>query len=186
MSDSRSIDQLIAEIEAGFRPKYVYFWGHTPRKASVVDKSCFSQWFPSPFRVDGVDYSTAEHFMMAGKARLFGDAEMEANILAAEHPNAAKKFGRKVRNFDQAAWAQHRYQIVLQANLAKFQQNPAMRDFLLSTAPRVLVEASPYDRIWGIGMDANHADVADPTKWNGLNLLGFVLMDVRAQLMNGE
>ncbi|MGB1253881.1 MAG: NADAR family protein [Candidatus Promineifilaceae bacterium] len=177
-----SVQLLLDEIEAGFRPKYLHFWGHTPRKANVIDKSCFSQWFPSPFEVDNVTYPTAEHFMMAGKARLFGDDEMLANILAASHPKQAKGFGRKVRGYQQAVWEANRHKIVLQANIAKFSQNQAMGDYLRTTEARVLVEASPYDAIWGIGLRASHANAANPAKWRGLNLLGFVLMDTRSHL----
>ena len=182
MALRQSAETLIHKIEAGFRPKYLCFWGHTPRRADVIDKSCLSQWFPSPFEVDSIHYPTAEHVMMAGKARLFGDDEMLANILVASHPKKAKTFGRKVRGFQQDVWEQHRYPIVLQASIAKFSQNRAMGDFLRGTDPRVLVEASPYDRIWGVGMKANHPDIHHPSKWKGLNLLGFALMEARAHL----
>jgi ribA/ribD-fused uncharacterized protein len=121
--------------------------------------------------------------MMAGKARLFGDEEALARIVAAGHPNAAKKLGRQVRGFDEEAWIRHRWDLVVEGNLAKFGQDAALREYLLGTAGRVLVEASPVDRIWGIGLAAADERSADPERWRGLNLLGFALMEARARLL---
>jgi hypothetical protein len=141
-----------------------------------------SQWWPVTFTVDGVSYPSAEHWMMAGKARLFGDEEGLAAVLRAASPGAVKAAGRKVCGFDEERWAAACYDIVVAGNLAKFGQHPDLRDFLLSTGEKVLVEASPYDRIWGIGMAATNADVERPSAWRGLNLLGFALMEVRERL----
>lgn len=120
--------------------------------------------------------------MMAAKARLFNDAEMEKEILKAATPNQAKALGRKVKNFDPKLWDEHKCQIVTQGNLLKFSQNQKFKDFLLSTGDKVLVEASPYDRIWGIGMLETDSRVENPLLWNGENLLGFALMEVRDEL----
>jgi hypothetical protein len=114
--------------------------------------------------------------------QVVGDDDMLANILAASHPNQAKSFGRKVRNYRYEVWVANRFDIVLQANLAKFGQNVNMRDFLLGTGSRIFVEASPLDRIWGIGLKGDHTDANNPTTWRGLNLLGFVLMETRVRL----
>ena len=114
-----------------------------------MGQGCLSQWFHAEFTVDGDKFATAEHFMMAGKARLFGDDEAHMNVLRSPSPAAAKQVGRTVRHFDEARWNAQRFDIVVQGNIAKFGQNPAMRDFLLSTGDKVLVEASPRDRIWG-------------------------------------
>jgi ribA/ribD-fused uncharacterized protein len=141
-----------------------------------------SQWYPAPFEVDGVRFPTAEHFMMVGKARLFGDDEAERHILDAPKPDRAKGLGRRVRGFDEERWASERYGIVVAGNLAKFGQQPPLREFLLATGDRVLVEASPYDQVWGIGLAAGAPDAASPSRWRGANLLGFALMEVRAQL----
>ncbi len=127
----------------------------------------------------GVRYATAEHFMMAGKARLFGDAESEHRVLSDDDPGKAKGAGRKVKGFDEDTWAAHRYDLVVAANDAKFGQNPPLRAFLRSTGDRVLVEASPYDRIWGIGLSADQPEARTPEHWRGENLLGFALMQVR-------
>ncbi len=161
---------------------YVFFWSHRPKRKTGPDASCLSQWFPAPFVVDGVTYPTAEHWMMAGKARLFGDDVMLAAILRTTDPGEAKAIGRRVRGFDPDAWAAARSPLVEDGNVAKFGQHPALGEFLRSTGRRVLVEASPRDRIWGIGMGAENPDATDPAKWRGLNLLGFALMRARARL----
>jgi len=173
------IQQLITQIEQGERIKFLFFWGHSGAASS---KSCLSQWFIAPFEFEGITFRTAEHWMMAEKARLFEDDEMYQRIVECETPGEAKKLGRKVRNFDPAIWEAHRLDIVIRGNELKFGQNEEMKDFLLSTGNRVLVEASPYDRIWGIGMTQNNEAVEHPRNWKGLNLLGFALMKVREKL----
>jgi ribA/ribD-fused uncharacterized protein len=120
--------------------------------------------------------------MMAQKARLFADDDGLAAVLAARSPGAAKAAGRKVRGFDEVRWAQARYSIVVVGNLAKFTQHADLREFLTATGRKVLVEASPLDRIWGIGMAATNPAAHRPSAWRGANLLGFALMDVRDQL----
>ncbi|WP_370462363.1 NADAR family protein [Nocardiopsis sp. FR6] len=147
-----------------------------------MSASCLSQWWPAGLTVNGVSYRTAEHYMMAAKARLFGDGEAEERILAAGHPRDAKEIGRRVRGFDQRTWEAHRFGIVVEGGVAKFGQNPDLRAFLLGTGSRVLVEASPRDRVWGIGLDARHDDAEVPERWRGLNLLGFALMEARSRL----
>jgi ribA/ribD-fused uncharacterized protein len=162
--------------------KYLFFWGHTPRQANVVDKSCFSQWFPAAFEVAGTTYATAEHWMMAEKARLFGNDEIRRRIIAAQHPNEAKKLGRHVTGFDPQVWDAQKYDLVKAGNYHKFSQHPPLQAYLLATGTRVLVEASPVDTIWGIGLAADSPDAANPAGWQGPNLLGFALMEVRDQL----
>jgi len=177
-----NVDELIAWLANGGQPDYLTFWGHTPAQPQVADKSCLSQWFPSSFHLGGVSYATAEHYMMAQKAALFGDRAVQARIVAADRPSEVKKLGREVAGFDAAIWADARAGIVFEGNLAKFSQKPALRKFLLSTGDRIIVEASPVDRIWGVGLAADNPRIADPAQWDGLNLLGFELMKVRAAL----
>jgi ribA/ribD-fused uncharacterized protein len=181
----RPEDRLVAvrDAEARGKPaKLVLFWGHKPDSDGRTGRGCFSQWWPAPFTVDDVRYPTAEHWMMAGKARLFEDAAGLAAVLAAKSPGAAKAAGRKVRGFDEQAWAAARYDIVLAGSLAKFIQHRDLAEVLLRTGDQILVEASPFDRIWGIGLSANHPDATRPSRWRGLNLLGFALMDTRDQV----
>ena len=105
-------DALVKQVRAGAHIKYLHFWGHRPRADGRVGASCLSQWWPSPFVVDGVTYATAEHWMMAGKARLFEDREAETRVLNAGHPSEAKKAGRLVRGFDEQVWQRERFAIV--------------------------------------------------------------------------
>lgn len=177
-----SWDVLKQEVRTGARVKYLHFWGHRPLPDGRVGASCLSQWWPSPFTVDGVRYATAEHWMMAGKARLFRDAEAERLALVAEHPAEAKKAGRLVRGFDDAVWARERFRIVVEGSVHKFAAHPELRGFLLDTGERVLVEASPLDRVWGIGLAATDQGAGDPERWKGPNLLGFALMEARERL----
>ena len=180
--DIRSVEQLLDRIAQGLQPEYLFFWGHRPNKDGSVGKGCFSQWFETAFTVDGTRYATAEHFMMAGKARLFGDDDTLQKILAAPTPDAAKRLGRRIKPFDEARWQQARFDIVVQGNEAKFRQHPALGAYLLDTGDRVLVEASPVDAVWGIGLAATDSKAADLAQWAGLNLLGFALMEVRSRL----
>jgi ribA/ribD-fused uncharacterized protein len=165
------------------RLKYLCFWGHQPSKDGRITKTCFSQWFEVGFVIDGVHFLTAEHYMMAEKARLFGDLATLQKILAVPHPHAAKKLGREVQNFQPHLWDAQRVAIVVRGNLAKFSQNSSLKQFLVDTGDRILVEASPIDKIWGTGLAADSPDVEHPDKWPGLNLLGFALMAVRRALI---
>jgi ribA/ribD-fused uncharacterized protein len=174
---------LIQALKDTPNAKYLFFWGHHPSHDGSITKSCFSQWWQSsPFHIDGVTYKTAEHYMMAEKARLFGDLAIADRILQSSHPKEAKDLGRQAQGFDDALWQNHRSEIVIAGNYAKFTQNTALREFLLNTGDRILVEASPVDRIWGIGLAADHPDASQPEKWPGLNLLGFALMHVRDRM----
>ncbi|MFA1538520.1 NADAR family protein [Actinomadura monticuli] len=169
--------ELIRLQNAGTRLKFLFFWGHQKPGPGYL-----SQWWPSPFTVEGTTYATAEHYMMAGKARLFGDEETAAAVIAASHPREAKDLGRRVRDFDEETWRANRVAIVTTANEAKFGQNAELRDYLLGTGGRVLVEASPLDRVWGIGLAAGDPRAEQVSSWQGENLLGFALMSVRDSL----
>ncbi|MEH0418135.1 NADAR family protein [Streptomyces sp. B21-083] len=180
-----SLEALTREVRAGTRVKYLHFWGHRPRPDGRVGPSCLSQWWPSAFSVDGVEYATAEHWMMAAKARLFDDAEAERLAVTASNPALAKKAGRLVRGFDEAVWERERFGIVVEGSVHKFAAHSDLREFLLGTGERVLVEASPVDRVWGIGLAADDEAAMDPGRWRGPNLLGFALMAARKRLRAG-
>ncbi|MBF8191724.1 NADAR family protein [Nonomuraea sp. K274] len=177
-----TVQDAIAAERAGRSLKYLYFWGHRPARDGGAGPGCLSQWWPVAFVADGHTFASAEHYMMAHKAWLFGDEEGAREILAAGHPGEAKKLGRAVRGFDQATWEAHRFDIVVRAGIAKFGQHADLAEFLLGTSNRVLVEASPLDRVWGIGLTATDERAASPATWRGLNLLGFALMAARAAL----
>ncbi|NQX84659.1 MAG: NADAR family protein [Flavobacteriaceae bacterium] len=178
--------QHILEFEQNKNTKYLLFWGHTPYKDGSTGKRCFSQWWASPFRVGGMIYNTAEHWMMAEKARLFNDKKHLEKIIQCNSPAEAKQWGRKVINFKPEKWDAHKYEIVKQGNIHKFSQNLELKAFLLNTKHQVLVEASPRDRIWGIGMGASNDNAENPLLWRGDNLLGFALMEVRDELIERD
>jgi len=169
---------LLNQLAAGKKAEFLFFWGHRA-KPNTVTKACFIQWWPSSFIVEDKSFATAEHWMMFHKAKLFGDDEIGARILENPDPGAAKGLGRKVSNFDPEIWDKKKTDIVIEGNLHKFRQNNDILYFLLATRGRVLVEASPVDSIWGIGLAQDHEDARSPSQWKGPNLLGFSLMTVR-------
>lgn len=181
-----SLESLQEAVRSGKSFSYLLFWGHRPRFRHTVDDSCLSQWFPAGFENGGCRYPTAEHYMMAEKARMFNDAEIEDRVLASIDPAAAKKLGRQIANFDDELWQERSFDIVVRGNVAKFSQNESLRQFLIGTGPRILVEASPNDRVWGIGIDAKQPDARNPIKWQGTNKLGFALMVARDKILNGQ
>jgi ribA/ribD-fused uncharacterized protein len=160
----------------------LFFWGHQPERDGSIGKGCLSQWWPCSFVVDGQQFASAEHYMMWRKAMLFNDVAVATQVLAARTPAEAKALGRVVSGFSSPAWEAARLEIVVEGNLAKFGQDPSLRSYLLSTGSRVLVEASPQDRVWGIGLVESDPRAADPSAWLGLNLLGEALMEVRSRL----
>ena len=161
-------------------PEILLFYGH--KTTDEITEMCLSQWYPCEFEVEGIKYTSAEQYMMAEKARLFDDEEIRAQILKTSDPAICKKLGRKVRNFNQEKWNKNRENIARKGNFYKFSQNAKLREFLLSTGDKILVEASPRDRIWGIGMGKSNPDALDPAKWRGRNLLGFSIMSVRKKI----
>lgn len=177
--------ELVDAWRTGARTKFIAFWGHRGR-TDTVGPFLFSQWRDAPFTIDDVHYPTAEHYMMAEKARLFGDDERRREIIAARDPGKAKALGRTIAAFDQSAWERSRFGIVVAGNVAKFGQAPMLRNYLLATKGKVLVEASPQDRIWGAGLTRDDPALDDPEQWRGENLLGFALMKARAQLLEAS
>jgi len=182
----RSVADLVEHVAAGKPVEYLFFWGHRPHPSGQPGPNCLSQWWPAPFTVDGVHYRSAEHWMMAEKARLFGDERSAAAIIAAESPKEAKALGRSVRGFDGARWETAAFDIVVRGSIAKFGQDPQLRDYLVGTGDAVLVEASPLDAIWGIGLAADDPRAGRPEEWPGRNLLGFALMEARRDLAGAE
>lgn len=161
------------------RVKYLFFWGHTPHNDGLITSSCLSQWWNCDFESNGLLFRSTEHWMMYQKAVLFEDFQVADKILNCLTPGEAKELGRKVSNFDDSIWNEHRMDIVIQGNRLKFSQNEELKTFLLNTKQRVLVEASPVDEIWGVGLSKDSDKIENPDTWRGLNLLGFALMEVR-------
>ncbi len=155
-------------MESGNRDSFFLFYG-----------GYLSQWAKTPFYHEEIRYGCAEQWMMAQKAEMFGDTEAHLKIMRAISPKQQKAYGREVRGFDKATWDKEAYRIVKMGNVLKFSQNEKARKFLLNTGDRTIVEASPYDRIWGVGLGEDHPDVIYPERWKGQNLLGKAIMDVR-------
>jgi ribA/ribD-fused uncharacterized protein len=177
-------DRASLERAVGQGRTFVYrpFYGHTPRGDGKISDAVFSQFYPCSFQIDGQTYSWAEQWMMASKARLFGDADSLAKILAADTPMACKTLGRGVQDYDDAVWSARRFDLVTEGNVAKFGQDAALCGYLLATGDEVLVEAAPRDTVWGIGYGRDNPAVQTPALWRGQNLLGFAMMRARAQL----
>lgn len=174
---------LLHQYETQPKMKFLHFWGHQPAHSGQVTQSCLSQWWQSAFVVGGVTYPTAEHWMMAEKARLFENDALRERIIASSSPGEAKALGRMVENFDEKIWQANRQLIVVEGSIQKFSQNPELGSYLLNTSDRILVEASPVDPVWGIGLSADDPRAHDPARWEGLNLLGFSLMETRDLLL---
>jgi len=151
---------------------FVFFWGGT-----------YSQWCPSEFKIDGVTYNCAEQYMMAKKALLFNDFDSLREIMLEKSPAIQKALGKKVKGFNKEIWETYCRDFVYDGNYAKFTQNKDMLLELLSSGDREIVEASPEDKIWGIGMHERHEDILDRTKWQGTNWLGEAIMQVRETLL---
>lgn len=156
-------------------------------------RGVFSQWYAADMEIDGIYYNCCEQYMMAEKARLFGDKQAEKEIMETSSPRVQKDIGRLVRDFDIDVWeeieenAQPRcWNIVYKGNLAKFTQNPGLKAELFSTKGKTLVEASPYDTVWGIGRGEEDPLCHDRDYWNGTNWLGEVLTVLRDNLMKSE
>ncbi|XP_013396665.1 uncharacterized protein LOC106163575 [Lingula anatina] len=156
--------------------RFTFFW----RKQSP-----FSQWHSSEFEVDGVSFNCAEQYMMYRKAVLFGDETTAKKILDTVDPAKQKALGRKVHNFNDKVWKANCWDIVKTGNLAKF-SNPKLREVLLATRGTILVEASPVDTIWGIGLAADSERANNRSTWRGKNLLGYILTEVRAELLKED
>lgn len=159
-----------------------FFWRLDQSRNGDINNSCMCQWWHAPFSEERVTFSSCEQYMMFYKARVFKDEEAARKILKAKDPKAIKDLGRAVKNFNEAKWGEVKYAIVMRGNYLKFSQNAKLKQFLLGTGDKVLVEASPFDRVWGIGLAEEDLLVTYPRKWKGQNLLGFALMEVRDML----
>lgn len=150
---------------------YPFFKGHV-----------FNNWHASSFVVDETTYNCGEQWMMAQKALVFKDMESYDKIMTSQVPASMKAYGKRVKNFDEKEWSQKRYGIVRAGLRQKFLQNSDLLAVLLGTGDKEICEASPYDKIWGIGVDARHPDINAPSKWQGQNLLGKILMNIREEI----
>jgi ribA/ribD-fused uncharacterized protein len=165
--------------------EFVFFWKHFPAPDGALSPACFSQWWEgAPFILKGERFLTAEHYMMAAKARISGDFRMADRIIQSRSAQEAKRYGR-IAAYNEQAWRRHREGVVFEGNLAKFTQHPELADYLLATGDAILAEASPFDRVWGIGLGEFNGAARQPALWQGENLLGIALMEVRS-FLRGE
>lgn len=148
---------------------HIFFWG-----------GFLSQWSKAPFydKVSNINFQNAEQYMMYNKAILFNDTDIAFKILETGNPKRCKELGRLIKNFDPIFWDNSKYDIVVNGNKLKFGNHTLMTKLLL-TEDKILVEASPYDKVWGIGLHFIDDRVLDETMWQGTNLLGKALMVVR-------
>ena len=169
-----TLQELQKRYNAGERFEYNFFWG-----------GYLSNWFESSFIVDNVYYWCMEQYMMAKKAELFGDFEIQEEIMKSLSQKEIKGLGRQIRNFNDDIWDKNKIKIVFEGNYAKYKSNPKLKSYLINQRNKILVEASPYDNIWGIGLSKNDLPlIENPNNWKGTNLLGFILMDVRDKIIS--
>ncbi|SFV60967.1 Uncharacterized protein COG3236 [hydrothermal vent metagenome] len=185
-------EELLERIETGETFEYLFFWDEPKR--DVVDIACLNQWYAASFsmpihgqgELHYIIFPTAEHYMMWAKARVFYDYGIADRILETKSPREVQLLGREVKDYDDDKWRALSFETVVEGNIEKFTQNPDIEKFLLSTGDKVLVEASPIDKIWGIGLHKDDPKARDPKKWLGENKLGFALMQVRKNLKEGK
>lgn len=159
--------------------KYVFFWSEKNSTTGI-----YSQWYKADMEIDGIIYNSCEQYMMHQKALTFKDFEIAEEIMDETDPRTQKVWGRKIRNFNGEVWNKVCLDIVTKGNFAKFNTYPAFKRRLMETGNRTLVEASPVDAIWGVGLSENDPAILDESKWKGTNFLGIALMKVREQLTN--
>lgn len=157
------------------KEEFAFFWG-----------GCFSQWAKSKFIIDGVEFNTCEQYMMYKKALMFNDYDAAKKIMRTSNPKEQKSLGRQVNGFKDDVWTKYCRDIVYDANVAKFTQNKSMYDELMFTVGKTIVESSPLDKRWGIGLDANNPFAQDRSTWQGLNWLGEAIERVREDIISGK
>ena len=151
--------------------KYVFFWD-----------GIYSQWHKAPMTVNGIEYNCCEQYMMHQKALFFGDDEIAEKVMNTKNPSDQKALGRQIKGFNKERWDKVCLGIVYKGNHAKFTQNPELKEELLGTFDRLMVEASPYDQVWGIGLDENEPGINIAMNWKGQNLLGWAITMVKQEL----
>ena len=176
-----SLSKLKTDFNKGKKIDFLFFYGHTNDKNEIT-KSSLSQWYIKDFKENNLTFNCMEKYMMYNKALLFDDKKIAEEILNNNQPKAIKELGRKVSNFKDEIWDKVKYTIILKGNYYKFSQNNDLINFLLNTKNKVLVEASPYDKVWGIKMKYDNENIENPFFWQGENLLGFALMEVRDEI----
>jgi len=171
MKIMKTIEDII-NMNKEFTPEdFTFFW-----------QGPLSQWHKCHFIWRFDYFNCAEQYMMYNKATFFQDYETAKKIMKSSNPKEQKSLGKKIKNFNPKEWDEVKKEIVIEGNYCKFSQNENLKKILLNTKDRILVEASPFDKVWGIGLPQNNKHILNPRKWKGKNLLGFCLMEVRESL----
>lgn len=155
---------------------HAYFW-----------PGLFSQW--AKFKIkdrENIEYNCCEQYMMAHKAMLFNDKASCELIMKCDDPKHQKKLGRLVANYNEDLWNKYKLQIVYEGNMFKYLQNHSLQKLLIETSDKLLVEASPFDLVWGAGLDERDCKKTDPSQWPGKNYLGKILTLVREDIKNNS
>jgi ribA/ribD-fused uncharacterized protein len=155
------------------KEEFIFYFGQ---------ESVFSHWFKCSFSINSQDFCCAEQYIMYRKAVLFNDVEIAKKILNSSNPARHRYLGKQVGGFDKRLWQQHCKQFAFDGNLSKFAQSSVLTNILLQTTGKSFAEASPYDRIWGIGLSMKNPKIYDRSQWRGRNWAGEVLQSVRAKL----
>jgi ribA/ribD-fused uncharacterized protein len=165
---------LLLEATMDLTNKRIYFW-----------RGIFSQWAKCDIYDDilGITFNCAEQSMMWHKANTFKDEEAKEKILKVKDPREHRAIGRSIKNYDDKVWGEVRYDIVAATNYAKFSQKTEWKELLIYTDGYELVEASPYDRIWGVGLGEDNPEILDKKNWQGENLLGKAIMQARDEII---
>jgi ribA/ribD-fused uncharacterized protein len=161
------------DLDMKVTDKFVFFWGK---------QDIYSNFYYMPFKHQGILFKWSEQAVMYRKAMLFGATKIAQQILKAQTPDECKKLGRSRQiAFSEDVWIENRENVYKEVLLDKF-STPILKKRILETVDKTLVEASPFDKIWGIGLADDHPYAEVPNKWKGLNLLGKILMEVRSEL----
>lgn len=165
-----SFNIIKGEIKMKVTPKFVFFY---------ANKDIYSNFYKVSFEHQGIQFPTSEHAVMYRKAKLFGADDIAEKITKVKNPGQAKALGRsRDIPFDEDVWKEYREKVYFEVLVDKFSDED-LKEQLLGTGKRILVEASPYDKIWGVGLAEDNPAIQYPQQWKGLNLLGKVLMEVR-------
>lgn len=172
-------NDICKRYDSGESLRFVFFGECHSEFTDSVGKECFSRWYSLAFEIEGKSFFCIEQYMMAEKACFFDDEECERRIMNNNDIEDITLLGQQIKIFDGFLWDNYKKDVIRQGNVAKFADNKELFEFLISTDDAILVEATPYDVVWGIGMREGDQGIDNPHNWKGENILGFTLMKIR-------